>query len=185
MSKSELKPCPFCGGEVTLEPSKNAPETLFVFTCPPDSSCRNSGLGCYAIEGQLSDAITAWNTRAAHVVKPEAWVIRLRYPDGRLSGPMLSDVLPKDETQFEIVKPLYSTLEAKPAPVVDDQMVARELHGPYGYLNGRRDLMEDDWCLDWEPIEVDQEHFSIRLYALTDPFKEHAELEPEELNHEA
>lgn len=48
----------------------------------------------------------------------------------------------------------------------------KELHGPYGWLNGYRALSEDSWELENDPIGHDEEYFSIPLYALTDPFKE-------------
>lgn len=55
---TELKPCPFCGGEVVLL---------------PDDSYGHCGIGCHCEAepfvqkpvGQEAEAIAAWNTRAA------------------------------------------------------------------------------------------------------------------------
>jgi len=52
---------------------------------------------------------------------------------------------------------------------------ARELHGPFGYIVGRRDLREDEWSLENDPVNEEDAangFFSVPLYALTDPFKE-------------
>ncbi|UYT57731.1 hypothetical protein OHI65_14770 [Brucella sp. MAB-22] len=51
----------------------------------------------------------------------------------------------------------------------------RELHGPFGHIVGRRDLREDEWSLENDPVDEDDAakgFFSVPLYALTDPFKE-------------
>ena len=63
-----LLPCPFCGGEISLQPSHNAPEALWVFACPEDSPCRKSGLGQYALTSDLPQAIATWNRRATPAV---------------------------------------------------------------------------------------------------------------------
>ncbi|WP_412064031.1 hypothetical protein [Rhizobium sp. SYY.PMSO] len=42
------------------------------------------------------------------------------------------------------------------------------LYGPYGYLNGCRALTEDTWVLQDDPIENNDEYFSIPLFAKVD-----------------
>lgn len=53
-----------------------------------------------------------------------------------------------------------------------EPVAVRELHGPYGWLNGHRALSEDSWELENDPLENSDEYFAIPLYALTDPFAE-------------
>ena len=57
---SKLKPCPFCGGEVSLSEA----EGMLGITCDEDSSCLGSGLLMVFPVEQRESAITAWNTRA-------------------------------------------------------------------------------------------------------------------------
>lgn len=42
------------------------------------------------------------------------------------------------------------------------------LFGPYAYLNGPRALPEDSWSIEDDPIENNEEYFSIPLYAKFD-----------------
>lgn len=80
---------------------------------------------------------------------------------------------------------IYPTLEAAKAAAQADYSArilsalepstARELHGPFGHIVGRRDLREDEWSLENDPVNEDDAakgFFSVPLYALTDPFKE-------------
>ncbi len=55
---------------------------------------------------------------------------------------------------------------------IEPQAVAETLHGPFGWLNGRRDLSEEHWTLERDPLENSDEHFAIPLFAKVDPFKE-------------
>lgn len=57
---AELKPCPYCGCELTIE---DRGENLLVFLCPPHSSCIGSGLGTYAMASKRESAIEAFNSR--------------------------------------------------------------------------------------------------------------------------
>jgi hypothetical protein len=41
----------------------------------------------------------------------------------------------------------------------------RELFGPYAHLNGPRALPEDSWSVEDDPIENNEEYFSIPLFA--------------------
>ena len=60
-----LLPCPFCGCEVELVSSKNAPERLLVIACKSPSPCIGSGLGgFYILESQRAEGIAAWNRRS-------------------------------------------------------------------------------------------------------------------------
>lgn len=43
-----------------------------------------------------------------------------------------------------------------------------QLFGPYGYLNGCRALTEDTWMLEDDPLENNDEYFSIPLFAKVD-----------------
>lgn len=58
---SELKPCPFCGGEAFVEDEGvgTEPERYWVWH-ERRNGCFVEGTGCYEIE---SEAIEAWNTR--------------------------------------------------------------------------------------------------------------------------
>lgn len=58
----ELKPCPNCGCDVTLEDRGN----LLVFLCPPHSSCIGSGLGTYAMASKRDTAIEQYNRRVIY-----------------------------------------------------------------------------------------------------------------------
>ncbi len=60
IDEKALLPCPFCGGEVTLESRRGA---IIVVLCHPDSPCRSSGLGNYINATKLDEAIAAWNRR--------------------------------------------------------------------------------------------------------------------------
>lgn len=61
-----LKPCPFCGSEVTIEDRGDG--DLFVILCPEGSPCIGSGFANYGLRSKKAEAITAWNTRPdAHV----------------------------------------------------------------------------------------------------------------------
>lgn len=44
-----------------------------------------------------------------------------------------------------------------------------KLFGPYGHLNGHRALNEESWAVEDDPMENDEEYFSIPLYALVEP----------------
>lgn len=69
----ELLPCPFCGCEVELVSSKNAPDRLLVIACKSPSPCIGSGLGgFYILESQRDDGIAAWNRREAATALSEA-----------------------------------------------------------------------------------------------------------------
>jgi len=57
-------------------------------------------------------------------------------------------------------------------PVAAISVAAKELYGPFGWLNGCRGLSEDSWNLESDPLENSDEYFAVPLYALTDPFKE-------------
>lgn len=56
-------------------------------------------------------------------------------------------------------------------PTVDGDVPAphTQLFGPYGWLNGPRFLAEDSWEIESDPIENNDEHFSIPLYATVEP----------------
>ncbi len=41
----------------------------------------------------------------------------------------------------------------------------RELFGPYAHLNGPRALPEDSWSVEDDPVENNEEYFSIPLFA--------------------
>ncbi|MGH6775924.1 MazG-like family protein [Brucella tritici] len=78
----------------------------------------------------------------------------------------------ESETHDDLVSRLWRAM-ATVAP--DPSSTARELHGPFGHIVGRRDLREDEWSLENDPVnETDaaKGFFSVPLYALTDPFKE-------------
>jgi len=65
-----------------------------------------------------------------------------------------------------------ATVTAYLQTVGREPVAVRELHGPYGWLNGHRALSEDSWELENDPLENSDEYFAIPLYALTDPFAE-------------
>ena len=60
-SKSELKPCPFCGSEVELKADND--NLVLFFTCKKGSSCTSSGLFISTIIEERYKAIKQWNTR--------------------------------------------------------------------------------------------------------------------------
>ena len=62
MTDEALKPCPFCGGSVTIDDCGEG--DLFVFLCQEGSSCIGSGFANYGLRSKKAKAITAWNTRA-------------------------------------------------------------------------------------------------------------------------
>lgn len=45
---------------------------------------------------------------------------------------------------------------------------APAMYGPYAYLNGPRSLPEDSWSVEDDPIENNEEYFSIPLFAKID-----------------
>lgn len=58
--KQELRPCPFCGGPVTIE---DRGDNLLAFLCEPTSPCIGSGFGQYAMAEKRDSAIATWNRR--------------------------------------------------------------------------------------------------------------------------
>lgn len=69
---SELKPCPFCGGEAELHPSLAG----FFVGCFNDGCAVNPSSGEFVADGvwdeeQKEAAIDAWNTRAERTCKAE------------------------------------------------------------------------------------------------------------------
>lgn len=54
--------------------------------------------------------------------------------------------------------PVYAATQAEAAP----------LFGPYAYLNGPRALPEDSWSVEDDPIENNEEYFSVPLFAKFD-----------------
>ena len=56
-----LLPCPFCGGEVTIEDRGDG--DLFVILCPEGSPCTGSGLATFGMRSKKDETIAAWNTR--------------------------------------------------------------------------------------------------------------------------
>jgi len=61
----ELRPCPFCGGQASVESSKTLGDRLFVIACSEDSTCRGSGLGIYVMADCIGEAVAQWNLRAS------------------------------------------------------------------------------------------------------------------------
>ena len=57
----KLKPCPFCGGEVTISPGRSDLRWLL---CSKGSACAGSGLHTVFTEAGQETAIAAWNRRA-------------------------------------------------------------------------------------------------------------------------
>ena len=58
-----LKPCPFCGSDVTIEVSENGKAGAFV--CTSGSVCIGSGLLIGFVPENRDSSIAAWNTRAS------------------------------------------------------------------------------------------------------------------------
>ena len=58
----DLKPCPFCGDDVTVEISENGKAGAFV--CGAGSACIGTGLLIGFVPENRASAIAAWNTRA-------------------------------------------------------------------------------------------------------------------------
>lgn len=54
----ELKPCPFCGGEARIDEGMRGYPCILCGTCGASSD--------YASTDDVSEAITAWNTRHDH-----------------------------------------------------------------------------------------------------------------------
>jgi hypothetical protein len=74
MSRSEqveLKPCPFCGGNVTLTTGGKS-DGLLTFVCDEGSTCRGSKIFTGTLVEDRETAITAWNTRAPSAL-PVGW----------------------------------------------------------------------------------------------------------------
>lgn len=67
----ELKPCPFCGSEVSIEHD----DGLSFFRCAAGSTCAGSGLIAFCATEQAVTAIAAWNTRAALKAQPSGVVL--------------------------------------------------------------------------------------------------------------
>lgn len=61
VDESPIKPCPHCGYPVT---EKTDEDGLTMLICPPDSTCRGSGLGTVFFTEKRTSAIQAWNRRA-------------------------------------------------------------------------------------------------------------------------
>ncbi len=60
MKETELKPCPFCGGEAKLAISNQCMAKAYCVVCK-DSHCRGSGR---KLVRDIETAINAWNRRA-------------------------------------------------------------------------------------------------------------------------
>ena len=58
---SELKPCPFCGGEADISDEGTGTEPFRYWVYCPNNACFVEGTAAYATE---AEAIEAWNTRA-------------------------------------------------------------------------------------------------------------------------
>ena len=73
----QLKPCPFCGGEIELKRhvfDANGP--LIAFVCPETSGCHDPKWGShmffYTPETGLAEAIQRWNARAETPIEKAA-----------------------------------------------------------------------------------------------------------------
>ena len=62
MTQPELKPCPFCGGPVSIGTLDEG--TTRAIECAKGSSCISSGLLTGFMKPDQDSAIAAWNTRA-------------------------------------------------------------------------------------------------------------------------
>ena len=59
MTDTELKPCPFCGGEVKLFNRENS--NIYGFACEGEKSCLGTRLYTVTEQGDLDTAIAQWN----------------------------------------------------------------------------------------------------------------------------
>jgi Lar family restriction alleviation protein len=62
MTEPDLKPCPFCGGSVSIGISDEG--TTGAIECAKGSSCIGSGLLIGFMKSDQETAISAWNSRA-------------------------------------------------------------------------------------------------------------------------
>lgn len=60
ITTSDLKPCPFCGGEAALKKGKS----VYSIVCAEGSSCIGGGLLIGFKHDALESAVAQWNTRA-------------------------------------------------------------------------------------------------------------------------
>lgn len=65
--KTEMLPCPFCGGAVFLKEIEGDGEPSCAVVCEGESSCAGSGLYVF-FRKDNAGAIAAWNTRAPAAV---------------------------------------------------------------------------------------------------------------------
>jgi Lar family restriction alleviation protein len=85
---SELKNCPFCGGEVKLQEDME----VCGFVCPKDSSCHKSGLVTAFNTSDKETAIAAWNRRAE-----SAALTAVRERNGNLSVALAAMTAERDK----------------------------------------------------------------------------------------
>jgi hypothetical protein len=82
--------------------------------------------------------------------EPVAWVVLLRYGEDRWSGEMLTDVLPKDDRNYKMVRPLFTHPPAAQPPDdirealdPDNGTLPRLIAIAGASLGGRAPLVED------------------------------------------
>jgi hypothetical protein len=138
MSRSEqveLKPCPFCGGNVTLTTGGKS-DGLLTFVCDEGSTCRGSKIFTGTLVEDRETAITAWNTRAPSALPVEGW----------------RDIatVPRDGTPFLACVAVYSS-ETKAFLYWDRHIIAADPETGEIW-----DEMEQGWRLEeydvWMPL---------------------------------
>lgn len=145
MTEPDLKPCPFCGGSVSIGISDEG--TTGAIECAKGSSCIGSGLLIGFMKADQETAIAAWNTRA---VDPAA--IREAMADRIEQLVKERDEAERNETLCSNMAVNYleraEHAEAKLAKAVEGLRMLVKLDDDYSPFGG--ELLRDRVVRTWE-----------------------------------
>lgn len=141
-----LAPCPFCGGDVTIE--NRGDGDLFVILCEEGSPCIGSGFANFGMRSKKAQAIAAWNTRAGQQAQPTPDA--LREENERLCEAALEAVQRLAHTPMELCITAWSDISRpileviRRLPTQSDALLDAEGVKLYWYRQGKDDGVEHE-----------------------------------------